>query len=183
MAFRNPTTSRQAVTPSWYGPILSKNTKLGQPLAAFSPTAQRNIATPGPIFPSPLSYQAVIISSLNMLFGTRPGERLWNPSYGLNLDRMVFEPLDGQTMQESQSQIQNAISSWEPRVSVLQVLINQSPSQQQISQGQVALVANNTTDLNVDNDQVSLSVQIVLQLKGAPPDDVWTYSLSYTPPA
>jgi phage baseplate assembly protein W len=158
MAFRNPTTSRSPVTPTWYGPILSKNTYLGNPLTEINPNAKPDITTPAPIFPSPISYQAVITSSINMLFGTRPGERLWNPTYGLNMDALVFESLDVEMTQSAELAIRNAITQWEPRVNVLQVSVI----------------------TNQDNNQVFF--KLVLQLAGAPPDDIWTYSVSAISP-
>jgi phage baseplate assembly protein W len=158
-SFRNPTTSRKTTVPSWFGPVLSKNTYFGAPLALVDPNVTVPIARPGPIFPSPMTYREALTSSINMLFGTRPGERLWLPGYGLNMDALVFEVLDSKTTASAQTAIRSAIESYEPRVAVVGVSIN--------------------SDEN--NNQVYLSV--TLQILGSTPDDIFTYSTSYTPPA
>jgi phage baseplate assembly protein W len=156
---RNPTTSRQQRVPAWYGPILSRNTYLGQPLALVDPNVTPPISRPGPIFPSPMTYREALTSSINMLFGTRPGERLWLPTYGLNMDALVFEVLDSKTTATAQQTIRSVIEAWEPRVAVDAVNIGPLPNSNQFI------------------------IQIVFRILGSTPDDIFTYSYSYTPPA
>jgi phage baseplate assembly protein W len=158
-AFRNPTTSRQQTVPAWFGPILSKNTYLGAPLALVDPNVAVPVSRPGPIFPSPMTYREALTSAVNNLFGTRPGERLWIPGYGLNMDTLVFEVLDSKTSETAQSTIRSAIEQYIPQVIVQGVNVN--------------------SDAN--NNAVSFSV--VLQIRGSTPDDIFTYSASYTPSA
>ncbi len=172
-AFLNPTTSRNAVTPSWYGPALSKNVKMGLPAVLLSPL-NPSITLSGPIFPSPTSYQDAIISSLKMLFGTIAGERLWLPTYGLNLNALVFEMLNAATANTAQNLIIQAITTFEPRVSVIQVIVAPGSLQAGIAN---AIAASPVTNIN------EVQIQITLSLKGAPPNDVFTYSTTITPAA
>lgn len=158
-AFRNPTTSRQQRVPAWYGPILSRNTYLGQPLALVDPNVTPPLSRPGPIFPSPSSYREALTSAINLLFGTRPGERLWLPTYGLNMDALVFEVLDEKTTATAQQAIRSAIEQWEPRVAVESVYVGPLPNSNQVA------------------------FQVVLRIIGGTPDDIFTYSAAYTPPA
>src|SRR5690348_1105209 len=99
--------------------MLPNVTKRGAPLTLVNPFATSNPQLPGPIFPSTPSYNAAIVSSLNMLFGTRPGERLFLPTYGLNLEALIFEALDEQMVTDAQNTIRAAIQRFEPRVQVV----------------------------------------------------------------
>src|SRR4029077_11460746 len=122
--FLNPTSQRVRTTPPWYGPVLPRVTNRRAPLALVNPFATSDPKTPGPIFPAAPSYHASIISSLNMLFGTRPGERLFLPDYGLNMEALVYEALDEQMTIDAQTTIRSAVERFEPRVAVVGVQIN-----------------------------------------------------------
>ena len=49
---------------------------------------------------------------------TAPGERVERPAFGCGLDRILFEPNSTATLQLIQDRVTNAISLWEPRVSL-----------------------------------------------------------------
>ena len=59
-----------------------------------------------------------IESSLEILLSTRLGERVLNPTYGCNLDRLVFENLDTSLKTFMADRITTAILYHEPRISV-----------------------------------------------------------------
>ena len=59
-----------------------------------------------------------IQSSLQVLLGTRLGERVMQPLFGCNLDAMIFELLDATLKTEMRNLIQNAILYFEPRINV-----------------------------------------------------------------
>ena len=63
-----------------------------------------------------ISNEESVIEALKNLFNTRPGERLWDPEFGLDLDRFLFEPLDLWTAERISSAIKTAINKYEPRV-------------------------------------------------------------------
>src|ERR1700751_4319070 len=132
-SFLNPTSSRVRTIPAWYGPVLPRVTKRGAPLAVIDPFATSNPLTPGPIFPSASSYYASITSSLDMLFGTRPGERLFLPDYGLNMEALVYEVLDDQMVADAQAAIRAAIGSYETRVQVVQIQVNKDADTNQVA--------------------------------------------------
>jgi phage baseplate assembly protein W len=94
-----------------------------------------------------------------MLFGTRPGERLFLPAYGLNMEALVYEALDAQMTADAQAAIKSAIERYETRVQVLQVQVNK----------------------DAENNQVSFV--ITMQIRGNPPNDLLTYSTPSTPMA
>lgn len=68
-----------------------------------------------------LSDEADIDSSLEVLLSTTPGERVLNPTYGCNLDRLVFENLDATLKTFMADLITTAILYHEPRISVERV--------------------------------------------------------------
>ena len=52
---------------------------------------------------------------------TNKGERAFNPWYGSNIRRFLFEPLDFGTAQQIQSNIEYSISNWETRIDILEL--------------------------------------------------------------
>lgn len=60
-----------------------------------------------------------IAESLRILFGTTVGERFLNPSYGLDVQALQFEPLTTTLRTFLKDRIKNAILIHEPRITVL----------------------------------------------------------------
>jgi phage baseplate assembly protein W len=157
--FFNPTSQRVRTVPSWFGPVLPVVTNRGAPLALVNPFATSDPQTPGPVFPSAASYRLSIISSLNMLFGTLPGERLFLPSYGLNMEAQVFESSDEHLISDAQTAIRSAIERFETRVLIVDMVANK--------------------DVNTN----AVSFLITMRIRGSTPNDLLTYSTPSTPRA
>ena len=66
----------------------------------------------------------VIKSDLMILLLTNPGERVMLSNYGTNLREYFFEPNDTTVAQEVKELISNAISTWEPRIVVEDIEVN-----------------------------------------------------------
>lgn len=49
---------------------------------------------------------------------TAPGERVERPTFGCGLDRMLFEPNSIATLRLIQDEVTQAVSRWEPRISL-----------------------------------------------------------------
>jgi uncharacterized protein len=94
-----------------------------------------------------------------MLFGTLPGERLFLPAYGVNLEALLFEALDTSLATDAQTTIRLAIDRFEPRVLVVDIGINKD---------------------TVNN---AVSFLITMQIRGSTPNDLLTYSTPSTPSA
>ena len=62
-----------------------------------------------------------IESSLEILLSTQQGERVLNPTYGCNMDRLVFENLDTSLKTYMADLITTAILYHEPRITVEKV--------------------------------------------------------------
>ncbi len=67
-----------------------------------------------------------IKSSLEILLSTRPGERIMLPSYGCNLDELLFKPLNLTLKTHVIDLIKTAILYHEPRIDVNKIDITNS---------------------------------------------------------
>ncbi|MBV7530226.1 GPW/gp25 family protein [Chitinophaga sp. sic0106] len=67
-----------------------------------------------------------IQESLQILLGTRPGERIMQPAYGCNLDQLLFEPLTTTFKTYMQHVIESAILYHESRIKVDSVALTES---------------------------------------------------------
>ena len=68
-----------------------------------------------------------IRESLNVLFSTRPGERVMNQSYGVDLRSYVFENPDGDVITAINESIRSAILFYEPRIRLVDVITAPDP--------------------------------------------------------
>lgn len=73
-----------------------------------------------------LEQESDIASSLEVLLGTRPGERVMLPQYGCNLDELLFENLDTRMKTLMADKIASAILYHEPRIHLEKVQLNDS---------------------------------------------------------
>tara|TARA_R110000824_G_scaffold62437_3_gene165363 strand:- start:4315 stop:4776 length:462 start_codon:yes stop_codon:yes gene_type:complete len=66
---------------------------------------------------------SLIVNNIKQLFGTGKGERLMLPSYGVSLQRFLFEPLDEITVGNIEREVRDAVSKWEPRVDLINLKV------------------------------------------------------------
>ena len=71
-----------------------------------------------------VSAEEDIAQSLQLLLSTRPGERTMQPSFGCNLDVMLFEPLTTTLIAYVKDLIETSILYFEPRIELDSVRIN-----------------------------------------------------------
>ena len=71
-----------------------------------------------------LEAEADIKSSLIIILSTTIGERVMQPTFGCNLDQLVFEPMDTTFATYITQLIKNAILYFEPRVTLDDVQYN-----------------------------------------------------------
>lgn len=63
-----------------------------------------------------LESESDIKNSLELLLSTALGERVMQPDYGCNLDKLLFEPIDNTFATFITDQIKTAILFFEPRI-------------------------------------------------------------------
>lgn len=73
-----------------------------------------------------LEQEADIASSLEILLGTRQGERVMLPQYGCNLDELLFENLDMRMKTLMADKVESAILYHEPRIELEKVQLDDS---------------------------------------------------------
>ena len=66
-----------------------------------------------------------IEQSLAILLSTRPGERIMQPDYGCNLDKLLFEPLNVSLVTYVEGLVKTAILYHEPRIIPEKVIISE----------------------------------------------------------
>lgn len=71
--------------------------------------------------------QAVIRSIRNIL-STKKYEKLFNPSFGTNIDTLLFEPITPITAGALEQEVANAIRNYEPRAILKSVVISPDES-------------------------------------------------------
>ncbi|MDX1636320.1 MAG: GPW/gp25 family protein [Balneolaceae bacterium] len=67
-----------------------------------------------------------IEQSLEILLGTRKGERVMRPDYGCNLDEMVFESFNLSLKTYLADMVETAILYYEPRIEPLEITVDDS---------------------------------------------------------
>ncbi|MBD3946142.1 GPW/gp25 family protein [Nocardioides ganghwensis] len=70
-----------------------------------------------------------IVSSLQILLSTAPGERIMVPQYGCNMDELVFENLDTRMRTLMADKIESAILYHEPRIDLEHVRVEDDPAE------------------------------------------------------
>ena len=70
-----------------------------------------------------------ILQSMQVILSTIPGERILNPDFGINTERLLFEPLDTTLKTLMKDLINRSILEYEPRVILDQVELEPSPEE------------------------------------------------------
>jgi phage baseplate assembly protein W len=70
--------------------------------------------------------EADIEASLRILLGTTAGERMLHPTYGLNLQELLFEPMTTTMQTLFKDRVKTTILIYEPRIEVLSIDLDSS---------------------------------------------------------
>lgn len=66
---------------------------------------------------------ARVEESIRLILGTQHGERVMRPTFGANLKSLVFAPNNATTASLASYYVTQALTAWEPRIDVLEVLV------------------------------------------------------------
>lgn len=69
-----------------------------------------------------------IDSSILMVLMTAPGERLMRPQFGCGIWRLLFEPINANTLGLMSEAVYDALARWEPRIEIDDVRIGTNPA-------------------------------------------------------
>lgn len=75
--------------------------------------------------------EAAVVNSIQNIFTTTPGEKILEPTFGLNLSQWLFQPIDEFTAREIGETIFKGIQKYEPRVKVNNINVDVLPEQNQ----------------------------------------------------
>jgi len=89
-----------------------------------------------------------IQSSLRILLGTRVGERIMQPKYGCNLERLLFEPLDTTLTAYMKDLIKTSILYFEPRIILRDIVLTPNQNEGMILITIIYTVAGTNTRSN-----------------------------------
>ena len=96
----------------------------------------KGIALPfGTTIPSvfdPKGDSNILATSIQMIVLTQLGERVMQPEFGCDLLSMLFDPADVTTVNEVQQRIQDAITRWDDRIRLENVVANISQEENRV---------------------------------------------------
>jgi phage baseplate assembly protein W len=62
------------------------------------------------------AHEEDIRQAIRLILGTIPGERVMRPDFGAGLHALAFEPLSARTIALARHRVEEALTSWEPRI-------------------------------------------------------------------
>lgn len=68
-----------------------------------------------------VSSEKDIQQAIQIILGTRRGERVMRPTFGCRVHELLFEPRDATTSSLIKKYVEEALEFWEPRIQVLSV--------------------------------------------------------------
>jgi phage baseplate assembly protein W len=74
-----------------------------------------------------VSREREISEAIRLVLGTAPGERPMRPEFGCRIHEFVFSPADGATAAAITTEVTNALTQWEPRIDVEDVIVSFTP--------------------------------------------------------
>lgn len=117
------------------------------------------VKTPKGYFPSQVGLNQ-IKSDLLILLLTYPGERIFLPGFGTPLKDLIFDPNDASLAIRAQQMIAQAISDWEPRISVDQIEVTNGFNDNTTAQDHVLSIK----ILFRDEDNITVQQDLVLEV-------------------
>lgn len=65
-----------------------------------------------------------IFGSLRNIFTYTPGERMLKPDFGIDIHKLLYEPMNDKTAQSIGMLVYNAITKWEKRIKITNINVN-----------------------------------------------------------
>ena len=80
-----------------------------------------------------LKNSSAIARSIRNIVFTQPGEKFFNPEFGSRVSESVFEVVDEVSTIAIRDEIRSSIINYEPRVNLLDVLVNPNPDENEMN--------------------------------------------------
>lgn len=78
------------------------------------------------------AYAEKIEESIRIILGTQQGERLMRPTFGANLKKLAFAPNTPATANLARHYVEEALTTWEPRISIDEVTVQNNNAEAQL---------------------------------------------------
>ena len=80
-----------------------------------------------------LKDSSAIARSIRNIVFTQPGEKFFNPEFGSRVSESLFEVVDEVSTIAIRDEIRSSIINYEPRVNLLDVLVNPNPDENEMN--------------------------------------------------
>ena len=80
-----------------------------------------------------LKNSSAIARSIRNIVFTQPGEKFFNPEFGSRVSESLFEVVDDVSTIAIRDEIRSSIINYEPRVNLLDVLVNPNPDENEMN--------------------------------------------------
>ena len=80
-----------------------------------------------------LKNSSAIARSIRNIVFTQPGEKFFNPEFGSRVSESLFEVVDEVSTIAIRDEIRSSIINYEPRVKLLDVLVNPNPDENEMN--------------------------------------------------
>ena len=80
-----------------------------------------------------LQNSSAIARSIRNIVFTQPGEKFFNPEFGSRVSESLFEIVDEVSTIAIRDEIRSSIINYEPRVNLLDVLVNPNPDENEMN--------------------------------------------------
>ena len=80
-----------------------------------------------------LKNSSAIARSIRNIVFTQPGEKFFNPEFGSRVSESLFENVDDVSAISIRDEIRSSIINYEPRVNLLDVLVNPNPDENEMN--------------------------------------------------
>ena len=80
-----------------------------------------------------LKNSSAIARSIRNIVFTQPGEKFFNPEFGSRVSESLFEVVDQVSTIAIRDEIRSSIINYEPRVNLLDVLVNPNPDENEMN--------------------------------------------------
>lgn len=97
---------------------------------------------------SEATYEESIRQSIQIILGTRPGERVMNPNFGSYLWDITFEPNNQNIYTNIRHKVHESLTAWEPRIIVDSIDINIDPDKTEVVHIHIKYTVNRTNTVH-----------------------------------
>lgn len=101
-----------------------------------------------------------LTSNLVLLLLTERGERYYEPEYGINIRKYLFEPNDGFTHSDIEQEIRENVKKFIPQLTIDKVTINKKDFDDEVNDNQINFVVDFTYSEDVFSESGRLELTI-----------------------